>query len=472
VTHTLRSQHNTNALRWAQACGKHSKRSRKSNIAFGKGKHGKHKHNNSSLKLVHEPAFIPEQIAAALKPNAVAPGLVHKSYKNRITVNLLDIDTMRAPIHIRPIMASESFGDLKDVSDAAKASRAVAAVNANYFKKDGTPLGTLIVDGEWVSGPLYDRVALGIDNAGLMHIDKVQLGGILETSNTDAPQIWINNVNQPRRNGAHVVAYTRRWGCNVRMDYPGCLVALNAQGEVVGKDTRTSYIPIGGIVLTDSKDSAIAKLKVGDLTHLTWQTRPDSWQDVSQAVSGGPLLIKDDKVFLDLKAEKFHPSWTGNQIKARTACGVTADNHLLLITVEGSHTLWDLAKLLHCLGAVDAMNLDGGGSTTMVVNNVAVTRGAKSHERRVASAIGIFLDQSTGTAHSWACSYSPKDDLADLVKSSIDPAMQEQISTALIGAPSLAQISADDLDDSQPDFLSGAATASQPDLSPQPLQAN
>ncbi len=468
VIHSCHGQQSATTLRSAHASGR---RSRHAALACHKGK-GK-KHGHASVAVVHQPPFIAEQLVGALKPTTIAPGIIYKSYRSSISVNLLDIDTMRASISIRPVLASESFGSLRDVSETAKASRAIAAVNANYFKKDGTPLGTLILDGEWVAGPLYDRVCLGIDNSGFMRIDKVQLGGVLDTSDPEVAKIWINNVNQPRRNNAHVVAYTRRWGSFVRMDYDGCLVALNAQGEVVGKDIRTSYVPMGGMVLTDSKESDLAKLRVGDLTHLTWQTQPDSWQDVAQAVSGGPLLIKDNKIFLDLKAEKFRPSWTGNQIKARTACAVTADNHLLLITVEGPHTLWDLAKLLHCLGAVDAMNLDGGGSTTMVVNDITVTRAAKAHQRRVASAIGIFLNQP-GKDQSWPCSYNPKDDLADFAASSISAQYQDQVSAALPGVPEVPQIDLGTLtvDDSPSTFVSGATTASQPEVLPSPLQAN
>ena len=108
-------------------------------------------------------------------------------------------------------------------------------------------------------------------------------------------------------------------------------------------------------------------------------------------MSGGPLLIKDNSYSINLKAESFRSNWTSNSIKARTACGVTANNHLLLVTAEGNHTLYDLAHILHELGAVDAMNLDGGGSTTMVIHDSTVNMESKSQERRVAVALGIFL---------------------------------------------------------------------------------
>ena len=299
-------------------------------------------------------------------------------------------------------MAGESFHDLKDVSDDVKESHAIAAVNANYFKRDGIPLGTLIVDGEWVAGPLYERVSLGIKKDGTALVERVKLGGVLETSNPELPSIWINNINQPRRTGSRLVAYTRRWGSFVRLPYEGVLLALDANGRIVDKHDKEMTIPWGGMVLTDSKDGKLSKLKVGDETHLSWQSQPNDWHDVVQAVSGGPLLIKDGNLFLDLKDEQFRSGWSGAQIKARTAAAVTNRGHLLLVTVEGAHTLWDLAKFLQKMGAVDALNLDGGGSTTMVVNGLTVTRAPRSSQRRVATAIGIF--EHSESRHSFIAS--------------------------------------------------------------------
>jgi exopolysaccharide biosynthesis protein len=338
--------------------------------------------------------YLPQNYIDQLKANTLHlnEAVVYRGIKGPLSINLLDINLLNPRVKVRPILAGDSFNHLRDVSDDAKNSHALAAVNANYFKRNGTPLGTLIVDGEWVAGPLYDRVSLGLARDGTVQIDRVKFGGTLETSSPEAPRIWVNNINQPRRSGCHIIAYTRRWGNFVRLDYSGCIIALDARGRVVDKNDREMTIPWGGMVLTDSKDGELSKLRAGDETRLTWQIKPDEWRDVVQAVSGGPLLIKDGQLFVDLKDECFCKSWSGSGIRARTAAAVTADHHLLLVTIEGPHTLWDLAKFLQKLGAVDALNLDGGGSTTMVVNGATVTRASSASERRVASAFGVFVD--------------------------------------------------------------------------------
>lgn len=376
----------------------------------------------------------PQTLTEKLNVLTISPGVVHKSYRGGLTLNVLDIDTLNPAIKVRPMMAGNDFRSLKDVTDHARESRAIAAVNANYFKKNGTPLGTLIVDGEWIAGPIFDRVSLGITRQGKIKIGRVNLHGTLTSSNPEVPSVWVNNINQPRRHGARLIAYTRRWGSFVKMDYEGSLVAVNAQGEVVDTATKSMGIPWGGYVLSDSKSSEIAQLRRGDVVNIDWHTNPQAWEDVVSAVSGGPTLIKDGKLYVGLKEEHFRKGWTGAQIRARTAAGVTADNHLLLVTCEGPHTLWDLAKFLRDLGAVDAMNLDGGGSTTMVVNGNAVTRGAKNHQRRVASSIVILdTDVARQIERPYNGSFHPLTDIANFLTPVSTPGLSQSKPSATPG---------------------------------------
>lgn len=343
-------------------------------------------------KVVAKPAakpLQPQKFTDRMSSETLAPGVVHRFVRGPLSIHLIDIDMNKAPVKVQPTLAGDSFDRLKDVAAHARESNAIAAINANYFKTNGTPLGTLIINGEWIAGPLYDRVSMGITDSGKVKIDRVSLRGTLTSDNPEVPSLFCNTINQPRRHGSRLVVYTRRWGSFVSMPYAGCLIAVNAQGEVQDKSTTTMSIPYGGYVLSDSKTGDIAKLNVGDKVDLAWHTGPNDWHDVVQAVSGGPMLIKDGRLYLDLKAENFRKGWTGAHIHARTAAGVTGDNHLLLATIEGPHTLWDVAKFLHKLGAVDAMNLDGGGSTTMVVHGNTVTRNAHSHQRHVASSIAV-----------------------------------------------------------------------------------
>ena len=98
------------------------------------------------------------------------------------------------------------------------------------------------------------------------------------------------------------------------------------------------------------------------------------------AIGGAPILVKDEKVVYTGTAE-FDDQFVGN--RARTAIGVKADGKIILLTLDegtkypsGSNVkgfqLQDLAMIMKTLGCVDAMNLDGGGSTVMTVNGAII----------------------------------------------------------------------------------------------------
>ncbi|MBY0359246.1 MAG: phosphodiester glycosidase family protein [Candidatus Obscuribacterales bacterium] len=373
---------------------------------------GKVRAKKSAKVVVPRP---PQEQVGNLSKQTLVPGVVYSCHRGSLNINVIDVDLNAADVEVRPVLAGETFNRLEEVKDQAKKVNAIAAVNANYFKHDGTPLGTLILDGEWIAGPLYERVAMGITAGKNVYMDRLNLHGTVETSNAEVGNLWVNNINQPRRTGSKLIVYTRRWGSACHMAYEGSLVAVDSLGRVVDTALQHISIPYGGFVLCDSKDSKIAKLNRGDLVSLCWHSNPERWSDVSQAVSGGPTLIRGGKLYLDLQSQRFKKNWTSNTIHARTAVGVTANRHLILVTVEGPHSLWDVAKMLQKLGCVEAMNLDGGGSTTMVVGNRIVTRNKDTHQRRVATSLAVLPKAAVPNQKKAEISYVPTSNLTSLV---------------------------------------------------------
>jgi hypothetical protein len=114
------------------------------------------------------------------------------------------------------------------------------------------------------------------------------------------------------------------------------------------------------------------------------------------ALGGGPMLIESGEPRVTFEEEVFFGSGMGSldSRHPRTALGYTHDGRLLLLVVDGRSTesvgatLGELARELRARGAVEALNLDGGGSTTLVVNGALVNRPSdKSGAREVASAL-------------------------------------------------------------------------------------
>ena len=89
----------------------------------------------------------------------------------------------------------------------------------------------------------------------------------------------------------------------------------------------------------------------------------------------------------------------------RTAMGVTSDGRMLLVVVDGRQpgysvgmTLQELADLMASLGAQNAINLDGGGSSAMWVNGIRVNRPSDGFERGVGSALVVLPGSDPGQA--------------------------------------------------------------------------
>lgn len=106
-----------------------------------------------------------------------------------------------------------------------------------------------------------------------------------------------------------------------------------------------------------------------NLDDINWK-----WWKMRTAVGGGPVLIHDGKVDITNREEQLFPDPTGDY-QPRTAMGYTRDGHLIILAVQGrtpgkaaGATLQEEALIMLGLGCYEAVNLDGGGSTCLLVN--------------------------------------------------------------------------------------------------------
>ncbi len=112
-------------------------------------------------------------------------------------------------------------------------------------------------------------------------------------------------------------------------------------------------------------------------------------------MGGGPWLVKDNSEFIDYAEEKFNDSFALKR-HPRTAVGATSDGKLLMVTVDGRQaisrgaTLPEMSAIMRRLGAVNAINLDGGGSTAMSVRGIVVNSPSEGIQRLVANALLVF----------------------------------------------------------------------------------
>ena len=293
-----------------------------------------------------------------------------------VKINVVETDMKLAKnIELTPALSSGStLKSRRTITTIAKNNNAVVAINGTYFKpQTGVPLGTLMINKKMYTGPIYDRVAFGIFEDGApqrFDIARVQLNATIKGS---GKVVKVNNINQPRMLSTYVLVYTPEWG-KFAPQAPKYGTGLQV---VDGKITKTSAnpleIPQNGYVISGPK-SLLYPLLDKKTSELIVNTNPD-WKGVKHIISGGPYLVKNGDVFVDMTAQKLGAIGGRNP---RTAIGYTADNNLVLVAVDGREgssigmTLNELASFMQSIGCVGAINLDGGGSTVMYVNGSVV----------------------------------------------------------------------------------------------------
>src|SRR5438132_786050 len=192
---------------------------------------------------------------------------------------------------------------------------------------------------------------------------------------------------------------------------PDWLELIVRRGRVVERRDHegSSVIPADGFVVSTSGSArqwaldnlpSGARLKVEVTLTPVESEQASLWKQAASIIGGGPQLIKDGHVEITNTAEKILPSFVSDG-HPRTAIAKLKSGQILLVTVDGRQpgesigmSLTMLAGLLLEFGASDAINLDGGGSTTMVIRNKIINKPSDATgERPVSEAILVFSQE-------------------------------------------------------------------------------
>jgi exopolysaccharide biosynthesis protein len=342
------------------------------------------------------PYIIKKPELAQQKGTTIEPGLTY--HKDRVCV----ADNKYANIHILrleqrvyknrllPVLADEGIARRETLSGMVNRRDAVVGINAGYFTAKGDPLGTLIIDRKLVSSPLYDRSVFGITDENKVVFGNPKFSGYVRATGLEVP---IDAVNQPRR-GDKIVIFTSEYARNTLTELPGIELVL-IKGKVCGIQSQNALIPPDGVVISVGGDKTrhFKHIKLGDSIQLDYSVAVP-WNTIKHAICGGPRLIENGEISINDVQERFSTS-IANARHPRTAIGLSVDNSLILMVVEGRSagsvgmTLKEMALYMKRLGVRHGINLDGGGSSTMVINNRVVNSTSDGAERRISN--GILL---------------------------------------------------------------------------------
>lgn len=326
----------------------------------------------------------------------VAPGLFYRQIHRRgildpLLINILEVDLdPGSSVGIQPVLAHDRITEGEAVSSMSQRYQALAAVNGTFFDGNYRPLGMLVMDGLLVSEPLLNRTVLGVLEDGGLIMDQVQA---MVEAQTPLGNILIHGLNRPPQEG-EVILYNHPYGLQMSQEE---MMGFVIQGGRITKETSPGEVlPGEGFILAGRGSGGLllrSMLEVGTLIYLDISYQPSYWNSgLLHAIGGGPRLVQDGEKFITAVSEHFRPDVVKGRAP-RTALGITDRGNLLIVTVSGRSqfsigmTLDELAELMMDLGAVDAMNLDGGGSTTMILRQRVFNLPSSGEERRVSNAL-------------------------------------------------------------------------------------
>jgi hypothetical protein len=343
-------------------------------------------------------AFRTEDTWTTLVSYAVSPGVSFEQFtlsgvRGVVRGQLVRIDPATPGVAL-DVVAGRKVAERQPVAEVVDAD-AVVAVNGDFFDIRDTeaPLGVARdrergvlngVESGWNS-------AFWIDRAGVPHLSDVYADAVLR----QRPGLDVSTVNSPSVRPGGIGLYTRAWGKlrsyrvtdgqrrGVRM------VIVNGGRVTANQRTFPRRLGVRDLVLVGRGRGAgeLARIRVGERLSADVSLS----EDAAVVLTGNTYILRDG-VRISRDDVDLHP---------RTAIGLDRDTgQLLLVVVDGRQdfsrglTMKEMAQLFQRLGAEDALNLDGGGSSIMLVRqpdqSLAVANSpSDGHPRPVANGLEV-----------------------------------------------------------------------------------
>ena len=325
---------------------------------------------------------------------SVARGVVHRQIQDKgMLTNILAVSP--EAVDVRPYRALSAGIGTETLVSLARRHKALAAINGGFFEMVGTfrgeSVGALKIDGEWVSEPEQGRAVIGfrrVDGKIEAYIDRIVLRQELVLPSGETLRIDGMNRNRGRN---ELVLYRPHFHV-VTLTMPDGVEVVVRNGEVIGihEGQGSLRIPVDGYVLSASgkkRRELLSHIAEGDSVQIRETIIPERvgdsnlWASFVHIVGGGPLLLQDGTASSTQAYERegfdraFHSFW-----HPRTAIGKKADGTLLFVTLTAAEAgvrrgvmLTRLAELFLEWGATDALNLDGGNSSMLVIRDEVVS---------------------------------------------------------------------------------------------------
>lgn len=337
-----------------------------------------------------QPASLPLPAA-----EMIAPGVSYYRFDARthfgadtpISARLLEVRPSNAALDLELGKGGTQGRDT--VTSMAARRGATAAVNAGFFATNGDPAGIFKINGVLVSDTMRPRgaVAFASPAGAPLLFDRVTARAHLKIGGSTIAVTGVDTA----RGAQEVTLYTPRYGADTRTTGEGTEWTLEGNPLRVTsiRQTSGSQIPARGFVISvaGTAPTALRRLKVKDRVDLNFTyatalgTPAASWRKADDIVGGAGLLLWRGREVRDWAQERLDLKGFVDARHPRTLIGRDREGDVWLVVVDGRQpghsagmSLPELTDFSRKLGLVDALNLDGGGSSTMVVKGDVVNK--------------------------------------------------------------------------------------------------
>jgi hypothetical protein len=325
-----------------------------------------------------------------------------ESAENPLRVTWLELDWNTGNFDLKPIWTNPGgMPGTAPIQKTAQLWQATAAINGGFFNRNNQlPLGAIRRDGQWVSSPILNRGAIAWNDNGEIKIGRLTITETVTTETGKTLPVLVHNSGYVQ---SGIARYTSAWGTSYTpLTDDEIIVTVQNEGVVsrqAGGKAQGSQFPIpsnGYLLILRAQPNLMNDFGLG--TRLSLETTtPRDFDPYPHVLGAGPVLLENGVVVLDALGEKFSDGFN-RQAASRSAIATTGDNKLIIATIHSlpgqrGATLPQTAEIMQQLGGVNALNLDGGSSTSLTLGGQLIDRSPVT-AARVHNGIGIFLKSS------------------------------------------------------------------------------
>ena len=357
--------------------------------------------------------------AQSLGSRPVGPGIIHHHAhlpEGPWHIQILEIDLTDTMTTLETVKADDLIEGYETTSSMAnrmdsEGHTVIGAINGDFYASGGITIGAQIINGTLLKKP-YPRSVFALSEDKEPYIEVLTYNG--QITKDDSLSLSLNGINDTRH-ADQAILYnkykgsttgTNQWGAEFELTYTEAPVGVNQSFQAVvtaidsvmetGHGNMSIPQGLGGVLSVHgtARAYALQHFSVGDTLDVELNL-PPSVPVLTELIGGTPRLIRNGNRSVEWEAESVGSSFTHDR-HPRTAVGFNADSTVVyFFTVDGRQggysvgmSLFELADYMLGWGVYQGVNLDGGGSTAMVVRGEVVNSPSDAGgERSVANAL-------------------------------------------------------------------------------------